>query len=49
MSPVVEPARVEDGVGENDDRLADLIRSLTPEDTDWLWRTIIQGEPHLAD
>ena len=32
-----------------DDKSAELIASLTPEDADRLWSVIIQLKPHLRD
>jgi hypothetical protein len=49
MSRIAEPVHVEERPLEDDDYLAEFIKSLTPDDVQWLWRTILQSKPHLAD
>ena len=51
MSPIQEPVRIEERLDEqqNDDHLADFIKTLTQDDVRWLWLTVLENKPHLAD
>jgi hypothetical protein len=35
--------------GIQDDEFADLIKSLTPEEAEWLWLALVQKNPRLAE
>ena len=49
MSPTAALTRREDILAEEDDRLADFIKTLTREYANRLWRTLLLSKPHLAD
>jgi hypothetical protein len=50
MSRIEEPVQIGERLGESDDdHLADFIKGLTQDDVHWIWLTILQSKPHLAD
>jgi hypothetical protein len=50
MSLIQEPVGIEERFDEqNDDHLADFIKTLTQDDVRWLWLTVLENKPHLAD
>jgi hypothetical protein len=50
MSGIEAPVQIGERLGESDDdHLADFIKSLTQDDVHWIWLTILESKPHLAD
>jgi hypothetical protein len=50
MSLIQEPVRIDEPIDcQNDDYLAEFIKTLTQDDAHWLWLTVVQSKPHLAD
>ena len=50
MSLIQEAVRIDERLDEqNDDHLADFIKTLTQDDVRWLWLTVLEDKPHLAD
>ena len=50
MPSIQERVRIDVRLDEqNDDHLADLIKTLTEDDVCWLWMTVVENKPYLAD
>jgi hypothetical protein len=50
MPSIQERVRIDERLDEqNDDHLAEFIKTLTQDDVRWLWLTVLEDKPHLAD